>query len=259
MRLARLKTVSFCSQLDEASLKSCGALPAQRSTIAMPTIAIVGAGPGLGASIAKTFGGNGFQVALIARHPEKLDALALQLAASAVTAAGFAADVSDRQALAAALDRAATQFGRIDVLEYSPYAGLVRVAPAEVTVGNLAPQIEQLLYGAVTAVQVVLPGMLAAGAGTLLFTTGGGAITPYPMLATLNAAQAAQRNWALNLHKELADKGIFVANVAINVFIGSTPPAPGIPYADPDAIASVYWDLHTCRDRAEHIVTGTSR
>jgi NADP-dependent 3-hydroxy acid dehydrogenase YdfG len=225
----------------------------------MPTIAIVGAGPGLGASIAKTFGGNGFQVALIARNPEKLDALAGQLAASGITAAGFAADVSDRQALASALDRAATRFGGIAVLEYSPYAGLVRVAPAQVTVDNLAPQIEQLLYGAVTAVQVVLPGMFAAGTGTLLFTTGGGAITPSPLLATLNAAQAAQRNWVLNLHNELADKGIFVANVAINVFVGATSPAPGIPYADPDDIAGAYWDLHTGRDRAEHVVTSAPR
>jgi NADP-dependent 3-hydroxy acid dehydrogenase YdfG len=225
----------------------------------MPTIAVVGAGPGLGASIAKTFGGNGFHVALIARHPDKLDALVGQLAASGVTAAGFAADVSNRHALAAALDRAATRFGGIDVLEYSPYAGLVRVAPTEVTVDNLTPQIEQLLYGAVTAVQAVLPGMLAAGTGTLLFTTGGGALNPYPMLATLNATQAAQRNWALNLHQELADKGILVANVAINVFVGATPPAPGIPYADPDDIARVYWNLHTGRDRAEHVVTGAPR
>jgi NADP-dependent 3-hydroxy acid dehydrogenase YdfG len=225
----------------------------------MPTLAIVGAGPGLGLSIAKTFGGHGFHVALIARQPEKLAALVGQLAASGVTAAGFAADVSDRHALASALDRAATQFGGIEVLEYSPYAGLVRVAPAEVSVDNLAPQIEQLLYGAVMAVQVVLPGMLAARAGTLLFTTGGGAITPYPMLATLNAAQAAQRNWAMNLHHALADKGIVVANVAINVFVGSAPPAPGIPYADPDDIARVYWDLHTGRDRAEHVVSGAPR
>jgi NADP-dependent 3-hydroxy acid dehydrogenase YdfG len=225
----------------------------------MPTIAIVGAGPGLGASIAKTFGAHGFQVALIARHPEKLDTLAGRLAASGVNVARFAAEVGDRQALAAALHSAATQFGGIDALEYSPYAGLVRVAPTEVTVENLAPQIEQLLYGAVTAVQAVLPGMLAAGTGTLLFTTGGGAINPYPMLATLNAAQAAQRNWALNLHNELADKGIFVANVAISVFVGATPPAPGIPYADPDDIAAVYWDLHTRRDRAEHVITGAPR
>jgi NADP-dependent 3-hydroxy acid dehydrogenase YdfG len=220
------------------------------------TIAIVGAGPGLGASIAKTFGSNGFHVALISRNQDKLNILAERLNGIGITAAAFAADVADRAALTAALDSAATRFGDVEVLEFSPHAGLTQVNPVDVTADNLQPQIEQLLYGAVAATQAVLPGMLAAGTGTLLFTTGGGAINPYPMLATANAAQAAQRNWALNLHNVLADKGIHVANIAINAFVGANPPAPGIPHADPDDIARVYWDLHTRRDRAEHLVTG---
>ena len=46
----------------------------------MPVLAIVGAGPGLGLSIAKVFGSHGFSVALISRSEEKLDALAERLA-----------------------------------------------------------------------------------------------------------------------------------------------------------------------------------
>lgn len=219
----------------------------------MPTLAIVGAGPGLGLSIAKVFGGNGFDVALISRNKDKLDGLVQELAASGVTAAAFAADTAKATELAAALHAAAEHFGHIDVLEFSPHAGLVMSAPQEVTVDNLQPQIDQLLHGAVTATQAVLPAMLEAGAGTLLFTTGGGAINPYPMLATTNIAQAGLRNWALNLHNALADKGVFTANVAINVFIGATAPE-GIPHAAPDDIARVYWELHTDRDRPEHLI-----
>ena len=115
-------------------------------------------------------------------------------------------------------------------------------------------EIEHILYGAVTATRTVLPAMLAAGAGTLLFTMGGGAINPYPMLATMNMAQAALRNWVHNLNNTLTDKGVHAANVAINVFIGANPPA-GVPYAAPDDLAEIYWDLHTRRDQAEHVVT----
>ncbi|GAA4720651.1 SDR family NAD(P)-dependent oxidoreductase [Phytohabitans rumicis] len=222
----------------------------------MPTIAIVGAGPGLGASIAKTFGGHGFQVALIARSKDKLEALAAELGESGISAAGFPADVSDRLALSTALGNAAAQFGTIDVLEFSPYGGLVPVYPQEMTVDNLRPQIEESLYGAVTAVNAVLPAMIEAGTGTLLFTTGGGAINPYPMLATTNAAHAALRNWVFNLNGVLADKGIHAANVAINVFIGAQPPSEGIPYAAPDDLAQIYWNLHVDRDQAEVVVTG---
>ncbi|HZM81152.1 MAG TPA: hypothetical protein VFC19_35960 [Candidatus Limnocylindrales bacterium] len=144
------------------------------------------------------------------------------------------------------------------VLEYSPHAGLAMVNPIDMTVENVQPQIESLLYGAVTAVNTVLPAMLDAGTGTLLFTTGGGAINLYPMLATTNAAQAAQRNWVLNLnlHNVLADKGIHAANIAINVFIGGNPPGPGIPHAHPDDIARTYWQAHTQRTDAEHLITG---
>ncbi|MEV6931757.1 SDR family NAD(P)-dependent oxidoreductase [Dactylosporangium sp. NPDC051485] len=222
----------------------------------MPTIAIVGAGPGLGLSLAKVFGGHGFQVALVSRSKDKLDALVAELATAGVTAAGFPADTADQAALAGALEQAAAHVGEIDVLEFSPYAGLNQVFPHEVTVDNLRPEIEHLLYGAVTATQTVLPGMLAAGTGTLLFTTGGGAISPYPMLATTNAAHSALRNWAHNLHNTLTDQGIYAGTVAINLFIGATPPAPGIPHADPDDIAQVYWALHTQRDKPEHIIAG---
>jgi NADP-dependent 3-hydroxy acid dehydrogenase YdfG len=220
----------------------------------MPTIAIVGAGPGLGASIAKVFGRHGFDVALVSRSRNKLDALVEQLAADGITAAAFPADVADRTALTAALTDAATRFGRIDVLEFSPYAGLTMVSPTEVTPDNLQPEIDQLLHGAVTATQTVLPAMLEAGAGSLLFTTGGGAITPYPMLATVNAAQAALRNWVHNLHGALADTGVHAATIAINLMIGESAPE-GVPHLAPDTIARTYWDLHTQGDRNEHLIT----
>ncbi|WP_433519636.1 SDR family NAD(P)-dependent oxidoreductase [Nonomuraea sp. CA-143628] len=220
----------------------------------MPTIAIVGAGPGLGLSIAKVFGGHGFQVALISRSKDNLDALVTRLAEAGITAAGFPADVSDLPALTAALQEAGERFGAIDVLEFSPYSGLNMVAPEQLSVDDLRPEIEHILYGAVTATQTALPAMLAVGAGTLLFSMGGGAITPYPMLAHMNAAQAALRNWVHNLHNTLADKGIHVANVAINVFIGTNPPE-GVPHMAPDDLAQLYWNLHIRRDQAEHVVT----
>lgn len=219
----------------------------------MSTIAIVGAGPGLGLSIAKVFGDHGFDVALISRGKDKLDALLPGLAGAGIAAASFPADAADPEQLTSALEAAALRFGPIDVLEFSPHAGLAMVAPKEVTVENLRTQIDGLLYGAVTAVQAVLPGMLQTGSGTLLFTTGGGAINPYPMLATANIAQAGLRNWAVNLHNTLGEQGIYAANVAINLMIGAHAPE-GVPHRAPDEIAQDYWLLHTRRETAEHLI-----
>ncbi|WP_392872518.1 SDR family NAD(P)-dependent oxidoreductase [Streptomyces sp. LN499] len=90
----------------------------------MTSIAIIGAGPQLGLSIARTFGAQGFDVALISRNRAKLDNLVAQLAAEGINAAAFPADVLDRDALTQALKDAAAQFGGIDVLEYSPVGSL---------------------------------------------------------------------------------------------------------------------------------------
>src|SRR5712692_4156982 len=86
----------------------------------MKTVAIVGAGPGLGLSIAKTFGQHHFRVALIARNQEKLDEYVQQLQALQIEAAGFPADVLNAAQLEAAFARVKEAFGPVDVLEYSP-------------------------------------------------------------------------------------------------------------------------------------------
>ncbi|MER5225456.1 SDR family NAD(P)-dependent oxidoreductase [Streptomyces flaveus] len=225
----------------------------------MPTIAIVGAGPGMGLAIARTFGSRGFDVALISRTKEKLQTLVDQLGQEGITAEAFTADVLDRPSLTAALDAVKARFGGIDVLEYSPaphspVPGLTMAAPSEVTVDNLQPQIEYIFYGAVAAARTVLPAMREAGAGTLLFTTGGGSVDPIPMLGNVNAPAAALRNWVINLDKELAGSGVHAAHVAIGVWIGEGGPE-GFPTATSEEIAPLYWDLHENRDRSEVVFT----
>src|SRR5580692_1958380 len=102
----------------------------------MSAIAIVGAGPGLGLSTAKVFGGHGFDVALIARNEKKLDGFTASLEADGIKAAGFAADAADQTELASAVERAAARFGGIDVLVFSVGpAGII--SALDVTVENL--------------------------------------------------------------------------------------------------------------------------
>ncbi|GAA4929549.1 NAD(P)-dependent dehydrogenase (short-subunit alcohol dehydrogenase family) [Nonomuraea thailandensis] len=113
----------------------------------------------------------------------------------------------DRPSLAAALDAAAERFGGIDVLEYSPaphapVPGHTLAVPTEVTADNLQSQLEYLVYGAPAAARAVLPAMRQAGAGTLLFTTGGGSVHPIAMLGNVNAAAAALRNWDLHERRD---------------------------------------------------------
>lgn len=220
----------------------------------MPTIVIVGAGPGLGLSIARRFGREGFQVALIARRQDKLDALVGRLAEEGIEAAGFAADILDRPALTAALGRAVDRFGPVDVLEFSPAphspadTALAPVGALEVNPDNVQRQIEYYVHGAVTAAQAVLPSMIERGSGTLLFTTGASSTLVFPQMGNVGIAGGGLRTWVLALNAALADKGVYAAHIPLATWIGS-----GGPETQPDTIAENYWELYIKRDEAERL------
>jgi len=223
------------------------------------SIAIIGAGPRMGMAIARTFGSQGFDVALISRNRAKLDGLVATLTAEGITAAAFPADVLDHDALTQALKDAAARFGGIDVLEYSPLAmeSTVLATPAESDPSHIQHEIEVQLYGAMAATKAVLPAMRETGTGTLLYTTGAGSLDPLPMVGNVNAAAAALRNWVVNLHKELDGTGIQAAHVAIDVALDGSSIDPALKAATPEAVSSVYWDLYsTKRDQAEIVYRG---
>ncbi|PPF90437.1 short-chain dehydrogenase [Clavibacter michiganensis] len=213
----------------------------------MPLITIIGAGPGLGLEIARAFGRKGFDVALVARDRSKLDGLERTLGADGITARGFTADVTRPDTIRDALRSIRDELGPIDVLEFSPAdRALESVDALDVTMENLQPQIDFYLGGAVAAIGAALPDMIAAGSGTVIVTTGGGSLAPTPARGNINIAAAGLRNWTLNLHAALAERGVYVAFVAITALIGS-----GRPDAEPDVIAQAYVTLHDERRDAE--------
>ena len=78
------------------------------------TIAIFGAGTGLGASVAARFGREGYKVALIARGPTGLDLLKGKLAEQGIEAYSFPADLTDLAAIPSLVqrNRSATRLDR---------------------------------------------------------------------------------------------------------------------------------------------------
>ncbi|MFE9608082.1 SDR family NAD(P)-dependent oxidoreductase [Streptomyces sp. NPDC006012] len=214
----------------------------------MTTIAIIGAGPGLGSAVARRFGREGFDVALVARDAARLDALADALGAEGVNARGFAADVHDPEQLRTALDRAATSLGPVEVLQYSPLPRRDFMRPVlETTYQDLVAPVEFSVYGPVAAVRQVLPGMRELGRGTILFVNGGTAVVPHPDRAGTSIAFAAESAYGHLLHDALVDEGIHVAQLVIPGAI-----VPGHARKDPDVLADTLWELHRDRHGFRH-------
>ncbi len=217
----------------------------------MSTIAIVGAGPGVGDAVARRFGREGFAVALIARDQAKLDALAADLHASGITARGFAADVRDTATLTRALQDAADALGPIDVLQYSPIPHrdfLKNVLETSLT--DLRAAVEFSIFGPVAAVQQVLGGMQARGQGTIVFINGGTSVRPRPNYAGTSVAFAGESAYAQMLHDALAGQNIYVTQLVIPGAITRENPR-----SSPDAVAERIWDLHTRRQGFRHFLT----
>lgn len=237
-------------------------------TNATETIAVVGAGPGLGTSMARRFGREGYHVGLIARSRERLDAMVVELADEGIEASAHPADVLDRPSLRSALEALDAATGSVDVLAYLPTPkGAELKLPHQVDVESAMHQLDYTVLGPIEATQTVLPGMMARGRGALLYTGGYSSRHPVTTHANAGIALAAQRNYAYVLNRELAGMGIYAGTITVAGLILRSATGDEILAAppevravleplliDPDEIANKYWDMFTRRDRAEEVV-----
>ena len=86
------------------------------------TIVVCGYGPGISDAVANKFGGEGFQVALVARSAGKLEKAREAFQARGVKAAAFPADLSDPNAAKDLVKRVTGQLGPITAIHWNAYA-----------------------------------------------------------------------------------------------------------------------------------------
>lgn len=184
--------------------------------------AVVGVGPGLGSAIARRFAAEGYPVAMVARGWDGAEDLAEEIRGHGPAASAISADASDPAALTRALADARERLGPVRVLVYNAVrftTGVPSTMPPEERRADFAINVA----GALVAVQAVLPDMLAARQGVVLFTGGGAALYPQASWASLATTKAALRALAFALHDELTPTGIHVSTVTIEGTIGSSP------------------------------------
>src|SRR3974390_3161282 len=90
------------------------------------TIAVTGAGRGLGRAMALEFAGRGGNIALIDLNAANLETSRVQCAALGVTARSYLCNVSNEEAVGATMDAIVRDFGTLDVLINN--AGIVKDA-----------------------------------------------------------------------------------------------------------------------------------
>jgi len=208
---------------------------------------VVGVGAGLGAALARRFAA-GYTVALIARNANYLAQLAAEIEGNGGRALPVPANVAEAARIDSAFAAIRDQLGDPEVLLYNaamrPFGRLLETKPS--TFENTW---RVNAFGAFLCSQQVVPAMLKAGRGVILFTGATAGVKPFPTSAAFGPAKFAMRGLAQVMARDLGPQGIHVAYVNVDgpidmPFIRQRrPDAKDEDLLKPAAIADAYWYL----------------
>ncbi len=199
---------------------------------------IVGAGAGLSASLARLLAREGLAVALAARSPDKLAALAGETGART-----FACDASDPGQVERLFTDVEAQIGAPDVVIYNA-SGRVRGPLVDLNPAEVERALAVGAFGGFVVAQQAARRMLPRGFGAMFFTGASASVKGYAQSAPFAMGKFALRGLAQSMARELQPQGIHVAHFVIDGAIRNPgrvePPDKPNSMLDPDAIAATY-------------------
>lgn len=207
-----------------------------------PVCAVIGIGPGNGASFARKFSEEGYAVALLSRSTE----LSGKLAGELGDAKAYACDAADPAAIVPVFEQVNADLGPVDTLIYNAGSGSWKNVE-EITVEEFELGWRINTLGALVSSQQVIPAMKKAGAGNIIFVGATASLRGIPFTAGFAPAKSAQRILAQSMAKHLWPMGIHVSIMIIDGGIRSpnSPKSDNGENLEPDDIASLAHYLTT--------------
>ena len=180
------------------------------------TALIVGTGPGISASLARSLAGLGVKVGLAARNVQKLDALVQDTGAQA-----FAADASDPDSVAKLFDQVSARIGEPEIVVYN--AGARAHGPlADLDPAAVQKALAVTAFGGFLVTQQAARRMVPRGHGAILLTGATASIKGFAHSASFAMGKFALRGLAQSAARELGPKGIHVAHFIIDGAVRAT-------------------------------------
>ena len=212
-----------------------------------PICAIVGVGPGLGLALARRFAER-YAIAMVARNEEFLSAAAAEISGAGGRALAVGANLADTPQIERAFARIRAELGAAEVMIYNaamrPFGRLMETKPS-----TFETTWRVNTFGAFLCSQQVVPDMLKAGRGAILFTGATAGVKPFATSAAFGPAKFALRGLAQVMARDLGPSGIHVAYINVDGPIDNQRTRERIPAAadddllKPAAIAEAYWHL----------------
>jgi NAD(P)-dependent dehydrogenase (short-subunit alcohol dehydrogenase family) len=175
-------------------------------------VAIAGGSRGLGLVIARQLAEQGAHIALIARHGDKLEAAAADLADRGANAHVEPCDIGDQRQAESAVANIIKRFGRIDVLIND--AGIIETGPFDtMTYGDFHESMLVHFWGPLYLTMAALPHMKREGGGRIVNISSIGGKLSVPHLLPYCASKFALTGLSEGLRAELLKDNIFVTTV----------------------------------------------
>ncbi|MEP3050475.1 MAG: SDR family NAD(P)-dependent oxidoreductase [Erythrobacter sp.] len=175
---------------------------------------VTGVGPGTGKAIAQKFAAEGYQVAMIARNGERLDAIAAETA----NTHGFVCNVADFDALDQTLAEITRTLGPPSVLIHNAVRG-TRGTFLEVEPEQLEKNFRINTLSLHHMARALAPAMIDAGEGAIIATGNTAAYRGKDFFAAFAPTKAAQRILLESMARTAGPKGVHVGYVAIDAVI----------------------------------------
>jgi len=178
------------------------------------SIFITGASSGLGEAIAAEFARRGYAIAIAARRVERIEALGARLEElGAASVLPLALDVTDFASIDAALERAAREFGRLDIVVANAGVGF-SLPVGRGKFDQVRQTIDTNLTGAIATIEFALPRLRAQGGGQVVAITSVAGSRGMPYLGAYSAAKAGLHRYVQALRAEVRHEPIVVTELA---------------------------------------------
>lgn len=165
-------------------------------------VLVTGASRGIGAAIARALAADGHRVACAARSVTAIEQLASEIDGLAVPL-----DVTDPEAITAAVARIEAELGPVEVLINN--AGVSNSAPiGKITDDDWDWMIGVNLTGGFKLARAVVPGMIERGWGRVIFVASNAGLTGYPYTAAYCASKHGTIGLMRAIAVELARSGV---------------------------------------------------
>jgi 2-deoxy-D-gluconate 3-dehydrogenase len=171
---------------------------------------VTGASRGIGRAIAETYADAGADVALLARDAATLGEVAAVVEAAGRRALVLPCDVTDVEAVGAAVARTVEELGRVDVLVNNAGGNSFSMPLAGMRFSGWEKTMRLNLDSVVHVTQAVLPGMVERRSGVVVNVSSVAGLQGAPLMSHYGAAKAALISLTQSLALETAWAGLRV-------------------------------------------------